>query len=683
MPKMDGMTAVIIFARALAVFIIMGFVYLLFASDIFGGLSQRIGGGFRYNVEDLRAHIQKTVDPMRMRASVMHYSSYAHIAGTEGDFATAMDMESMFSRAGLDNVEIDKYWAYINYPTKDGRAVQLLDGKGKATWSALLEEDEKGGETAGRQTYAFHGLSKSGDVKGPLVYANYGSREDFKKLKDQGVKTKGAIALVRYHGTQTDPALKVKAAELAGFAGCLIYSDPADIGFKKGSVAPDGRFLPADGVQRASMALGNMVMGDVLTPGWESKQDLPRFKVNESPGLVGIPSLPLAWRDAQVLLQSLKGHGDKVPKAWLGGVPDVEWWTGDEKSPIVRLLNKQDEVEQQPIWNVYGKIGGSEQSAKKILIGNHRDSWSFGASNPHTGTAIMVELARVFGDLLERGWRPLRTIEFMSWDAQSQNLVGSTEYVENNLENVRENAYAYINLDAAVTGAHFHAAGSPIFHKTLMHALDRVSDPMHNISVKDSWNRESGKVEGLGGGGDYVPFQDLAGTSSLDLSFKGEEVPFHSSYDDLHLVESVLDPDFAYHGVLAQIVGLLILDLSDRAVIPFDVVSYGKSLEGWAKDLEKWAKQQQKDHKLDKSANLEFHELQDAAASITDNARTFAKWELEWDRKLMSAGGWEAQELGLERWEYNSRLGQFESTLLDLEMGGGVSPLRLSTDDKS
>ncbi|KAH8168473.1 transferrin receptor-like dimerization domain-containing protein [Sarocladium implicatum] len=672
MPKMDSMTAIIVFARALAIFIIMGFVYLLLASDIFGGLSQRIGGGFRYNVEDLRAHIQKTVDPMRMRASVMHYSSYAHIAGTEGDFATAMDMESMFSRAGLDAVEIDKYWAYINYPTKDGRAVQLLDGEGKATWSALLEEDEKGEETAGRQTYAFHGLSKSGDVKGPLIYANYGSREDFGKLKDQGVKTKDAIALVRYHGTQADPALKVRAAELAGFAGCLIYSDPADIGFKKGSVAPEGRFIPADGVQRASMALGSLVMGDVLTPGWESKQDLPRMKVSETPGLVGIPSLPLAWRDAQVLLQSLKGHGDKVPQTWAGGVPDVEWWTGDEKSPTVRLLNKQDEVEQQPIWNVYGKIGGTEQSAKKILIGNHRDSWSFGASNPHTGTAIMVELARVFGDLLEKGWRPLRTIEFMSWDAQSQNMVGSTEYVESNLENVRENAYAYINLDAAVTGAQFHAAGSPIFHKTLMHALDRVSDPMHNISVKDAWTRDSGKVEGLGGGGDYVPFQDLAGTASLDLQFRGEEVPFYSSYDDLHLVESVLDPDFVYHGVLAQIVGLLVLDLSDRAVIPFDVVSYGKSLEGWVQDLEKWAKQQQKDHKLDKSANLEFHDLKDAAASITDNARNFAKWELDWDRKLMSSGGWEAQELGVQRWDYNSKLGQFESMLLDLEMGGGT-----------
>jgi hypothetical protein len=676
---MDGMVAIIVVARILALFIIMGFIWLLFASDLFGGLSNRIGGGFRYNPEDLRAHIQKTIDPMRMRASVMHYSHYAHIAGTEGSFAYAMDMESMFSKAGLDEVESDNYWTYLNFATKDGRAVQIMDDKGeKATWSALLEEDERGEETAGRQTWAYHGMSKSGDVKGPLVYANYGSRADFQKLKDMGVEAKGAIALVRYGGTQTDRALKVKAAEMAGFAGCLIYSDPADDGFRKGTVAPKGRFMPADGVQRGSVALSNMVIGDPLTPGWESKQDLPRMKIADSPALVGIPSLPLAWRDAQVLLQHLKGYGKKVPNGWQGGVPDVEWWTGDAKSPTVRLKNEQDERETQKIWNVYGKIVGSEQTAKKIIIGNRRDSWSFGAADPHTGTAIMVELARVFGDLVARGWRPLRTIEFMSWDAEEFNLIGSTEYVENNLENVRENAIAYINLDAAITGASLHAAGSPVFHKTLLHALDHVVDPNHNTTLKEIWGGDLNNIDGLGGGGAFVPFQDIAGTSCLDLQFRGEEVPLHSNYDDLHLVETVVDPDFVYHGLLAQVVGLLILDLSDRAVVPFDMVAYGKSLESRVNDLESWAKKEMKNNGLEGTASLEFSGLREASQTILDKARTFAKWEIDWDRKLMSSGGWEPQDLGLQRWEYNSKMGLFESTLLDLEMGGGVSSLIFS-----
>lgn len=679
-PKIDRTTAIIMGVRAFAILIVLGFVYLLFASDLFGSLSDRIGGGYRFNPEDLRVHVQQSVDPRRLRASVQHFSSYAHIAGTEGDYATAMDVESMFSRAGLDEVMLDEYKVYLNYPRKDGRAVQIMDSKDdkKAIWSAKLEEEEVGGETAGRQTYAFHGHSKSGDVKGPLIYANYGSREEFQLLKDQGVNTKGAIALVRYYGTQGDRALKVKAAELAGFAGCIIYSDPADDGFLKGDVAPKGPWMPGDGVQRGAVSLMSWVVGDVLTPGWESKEGQPRMKPAESPGLVGIPSLPLAWRDAQILLQHLKGHGKKVPDGWTGGVPDVdEWWTGDESSPIVRLKNEQDEINQQPIWNVYGKIVGMEQRSKSIIIGNHRDAWAFGATDPHSGTAVLIEMARIFGDLLQRGWRPLRTIEFMSWDAEEYNLIGSTEYVENNLESLRDNAYAYINLDVAVAGSSFRAAGSPVFKKSVLHALGRVMDPVSNATLRELWDGRKAELDGLGAGSDYVAFQDIAGTSSLDLTFEGSGHPYHSSYDKFELMEEYIDPGFVYHDLMAQVVGLLILDLADRAVLPFDVSSYGDRLERWVNDLENWVKSKtsKRDGKSGKTGKTEisFKELKDAVSLVQHNAEEFEKWEMYWDRVVLSNGGWEANDIGADRLEYNNKMAYFETSLLDLELGGGVS----------
>ncbi|POR38945.1 N-acetylated-alpha-linked acidic dipeptidase 2 [Tolypocladium paradoxum] len=671
-PKIDNVTLILAFARLIAAVIVLGFVYFLVASGVFGNLSSRLNGNLRFDPEDLRVHVQRSVEPMRLRASVQHFSSYAHIAGTEGDYATAMDVQSMFSRAGLDKVEVDEYYVYVNYPRKDGRAVQIMDGKGeKAIWTAKLEEEERGGETAGRQTYAFHGHSKSGDVKGPLIYANYGSREDFKRLKDKGIDTNGAIALVRYYGTQTDRALKVKAAELAGFAGCIIYSDPADDGFLKGDVAPKGRFMPADGVQRGAVSLMSWVVGDVLTPGWESKKDRPRMKVNEAPGLVKIPSLPLAWRDAQVLLQRLQGHGEKVPDAWKGGVPDVgEWWTGDHSSPIVRLQNEQDEVEKQPIWNVYGKIIGMEQTARSIILGNHRDAWAFGATDPHTGTAIMIELARVFGGLLERGWRPLRTIEFMSWDAEEYNLIGSTEFVENNLDSLRDSAYAYINLDTVITGTEFRAAGSPPLEKALLRALGRVTDPNTNATLREMWKPPKGRMDGLGSGSDYVAFQDIAGTSSLDLEFTGEKVPYHSSYDNFDLVEQVIDPGFVYHTLMGQVVGLLLLDLADRAIVPFGMVAYAEALKVWVRDLGKWIGD--KGANKDEKTRLSVKELEDAVALIKSNAEAFERWELEWDRLVLASGGWEANDLGASRLVYNDKMAAFETALLDLELGGGV-----------
>jgi len=272
----------------------------------------------------------------------------------------------------------------LNYPKAGGRRVAIVEPP-ELAWEAKLEEEPvyENATPQKQQTLVFHGHSRAGNVTGPLIYANYGSREDFQRLRDDGVNMTGAIALVRYYGTQGDRAMKVKAAEQAGAAGCLIYSDPKEDGFLKGEPWPNGRWRPSDGVQRGAVSLMSWVVGDVLTPGWASVVGAERVSKDNNPGLVNIPSLPLAWRDTQRLLQVLKGHGQMVPEGWRGGVPEIEeWWSGNQSSPIVHLKNEQDEVEQQAIWNVMGVIEGVEEKAKKVIVGNHRDSWCFGAGDP-------------------------------------------------------------------------------------------------------------------------------------------------------------------------------------------------------------------------------------------------------------------------------------------------------------
>ncbi|ROV95217.1 hypothetical protein VMCG_08546 [Cytospora schulzeri] len=675
-PVPNSTSTFLIVGRVLAVVLVMAFLWLIFMSDLFSNMSRRLGGGQMFDPESVRIHVQSSVDRQQIRENLRHFTSYAHIAGSEGDYALAMDTKNLFSLYGLEDVSVDEYYVYLNYPKPKGRAVQILDAKDKPIWTAKLEEGETGEEKSGHQTFVFHGHSKSGTVKGPLIYANYGSREDFQKLSDIGIDTKGAIALVKYYGTQGDRALKIKAAELAGFAGCMIYSDPKDDGFLRGAVAPDGRAMPADGVQRGGVSLMSWVVGDVLTPGWESKKGLPRMKPEQSPGLVNIPSLPLAWRDAQVLLQHIKGFGQPVPDAWEGGVPDVgEWWTGNLSGPIVRLKNEQDEVTNQPIWNVYGRIVGIEQSEKSIIIGNHRDAWSFGATDPGSGTAVMMELARIFGDLLERGWRPLRTIEFMSWDAEEYNLIGSTEYVEKNLDGLRKDAYAYINVDTPIAGDEFHASGSPVFEKILYRVIDRIYDPNSNTTLRELWDRRSGQLEGLGAGSDYVAFQDIAGTSSLDLYFQEKDGlpshPYHSSYDNFDWMDTVGDPGFVYHGMLAELMGLLILELSDRPVLPFDMAAYANSLFKWTNELADWAEAKKGTNQEDQ-ASLDMTVLKKAIQSVIDAVGSFQEWEQVWQNSVLAANGWEPVGLGDKRTKYNNAMANFDTHLLDLARDGGI-----------
>ncbi|KAK5149408.1 hypothetical protein LTR04_007091 [Oleoguttula sp. CCFEE 6159] len=412
------------------------------------------------------------------------------------------------------------------------------------------------------------------------------------------------------------------------------------------------------------------VVGDVLTPGWASTLRARRVSKDNNPGLVNIPSLPLAWRDAQRLLQALKNHGEKVPEDWMGGVPDVEeWWSGDATSPVVHLKNEQDEIEKQPIYNVQGVIEGAETKAKKIIVGNHRDSWCFGAADPGSGTAVLLEVVNIFGQLRKLGWRPLRSILFNSWDGEEYNLIGSTEYVEESMVDLRENGVAYLNVDVGVSGDKFRAAASPLFERALLHALDRVSDPNKNKTLRTLWDESGSKLEGLGAGSDYVAFQDMAGTSSLDFGFTAPPggYPYHSCYETFEWMEKFGDPGFAYHKALAQIWALLILDLADRPILPYDLNAYAAAVTGYVERLEKDAAADGAPRPAGADGGgFDMQPLKEAAALFVRNARQFMGWEDYWQAQVAGRGGLESHALVMHRIDHNARMSNFETHLLDL-----------------
>lgn len=290
MPKFDA-NLFILLGRIFAVLLVTAVVYLLFISGIFKSTTQRMQGQM-YPQEAVRIFVQESVIAENIRGYLEHITSYDHMAGTEGDYVLSQWVAGLFVTAGLEDVRTDEFGVYLNYPKADGRAVELLAADGTVQWSAKIEEEQAYTDPPRQQTLVFHGHSKTGDVKGPLIYANYGSREDFKRLYDSGIETTGAIALVKYYGSQGDRALKVKAAEQAGFVGCIIYSDPSEDGFLKGEVWPNGRYLPSDGVQRGAVSLMSWVVGDVLTPGWASKPGAERVSKENNPGMSDFETWP-------------------------------------------------------------------------------------------------------------------------------------------------------------------------------------------------------------------------------------------------------------------------------------------------------------------------------------------------------------------------------------------------------
>jgi hypothetical protein len=675
---MSGPTA----ARLCGLFTLMLLIYILFALDIFPGRMMRHNdGGVHFDPESVRAFIQENIDASNMEAFLSHITSFDHVAGTEGDLYMAKWMLDYWGQVGnFDDLALLEYYVYLNYP---GERSVTLKKPGLPTWTATLEEDKVYKDR--QQSLTWHGHSRSGEVEGHLIYANSGSRDDFEYLKDQGIVTKGAVALIKYGGAQTDRALKIKAAEDAGCVGALLYSDPAD-------VDPQNPWQPTeDMLQRGGVSMMSYVVGDPLTPGYASTKGAKTVSKDQNPGLPNIPSLPLAWRDAKALIYALENHGAKVPAGWVHGPRDFDlktWYTGnvssdaDKDIPTLALKNLNDENDKQQIWNLHAMIEGLESPEKKIFVGAHRDSWCFGSVDPGSGTAVLMEVVRIFGELRKLGWRPLRTIEFVSWDAEEYNIVGSTEYVEDNADYLRENSVAYINVDSGVYGPTFQAQGSPLWQRALMHVLERVDDPSGSGTLKQSWDVQGTIFEGLGAGSDYVPFQSLVGTSSIDFGFmeaNGEDskfYPYHSCHENMEWMQQYGDPGFVRHKQLAQVWALLILEIADRPLLPFDLRIYAERIHEYIAALERYAAasyaaQEKLAHAsmsdLMASKNFTLDPLKQAADLLTKNAEHFHKFEELWTAAVLGAGGLEQTNFAMQRIDWNQKLAKFESDLLDLE----------------
>ncbi len=371
-----------------------------------------------------------------------------HVAGTPEDKATADFVAQKFREAGLET-EIVEYRVWLNYPADISVDITAPEG---VNMHGPTREHVEGDpfQDDPRVITPYNGQSPSGDVEAEVVYANYGTPEDFKKLEDMKIDVRGKIVIMRYGANFR--GVKVLLAQEHGAAGVLIYSDPYDDGWRQGDKYPKGPWRPDTGVQRGSIGLLVEFPGDPTTPGIPSVPDLPdskRIRPEQSLALPKIPSTPLSYHDASPILEHL--GGPVSPREWQGSLP-FTYHVGP--GPVkVHLLSKQD-YQYRTIWDVIGRVPGTQSPDEWVVAGNHRDAWVFGAVDPNSGTAPMLEAVRGIGELLKSGWKPKRTLIFASWDGEEEGLVGSTEWAEQHAGELA-NAIAYLNMDVGVAGREF------------------------------------------------------------------------------------------------------------------------------------------------------------------------------------------------------------------------------------
>ncbi|WP_421807639.1 M28 family peptidase [Flagellimonas sp.] len=526
----------------------------------------------------------KSVDFPKYREHLQKLTEKPHVAGTAANEEVAEYMATVMENAGM---KVDFYPYDIYMSTSGGSSsVELVTPYRRPLnqQENILDEDRFSSDPTLEK--GWNAYSGSGDVTAAVVYANYGTKEDFERLAEMGVDVKGKIVIARYG--RNFRGYKAKFAEQYGAAGLIMYTDPADSGYTKGLMYPEGYTYNESAIQRGSV-LTLDYQGDPLTPfepalPLDGKKRVQRMDPSEA-ALHTIPVLPLSYGSAEEIIGNMKGK--PVPQEWQGGLPYTYRLEGGEELTVRLYVDQPKEFVR--VSNVVGTFKGTEYPDEWIILGCHYDAWAFGATDPNSGTAMLLSLSESIGKLVKSGNGPKRSILIAHWDAEEHGVIGSSEWVEQLKDELGAKAVAYLNFDGGVSGKNFGASSSPTLKNLVSEMAKKVDYPYSEKSLYDQWrgDKEEPTIGNLGGGSDHIGFYMHVGVPSLSGGAGGPTL-YHTNYDSFHFYETFVDTEFKMGGTIEQWTGLMTLRMANAELIPYDVERYAADLKGhFAKAVEK------------------------------------------------------------------------------------------------
>ena len=544
-------------------------------------------------------------DTASVRQMSRDLSAVPHMAGTPAQAATRDYVLEHLRSWGVEAWS-KEYTIYL--PQPDTVAAWVLTGS-KAERLSLAEPGN------GPQVPPFNGYTGDGDVTADVVYVNYGLIEDYKTLDSLGISVSGKIAIARYG--RSFRGIKAREAQKRGAVGLIVYSDPQDDGYFRGDVYPQGPMRPAGGIQRGSMMNGN---GDPTTPSWSSVEGARRVP-EDSLAIPRIPIIPMGYGNARRLLEPVTGPS--VPQSWQGALP-FRYHVGP--GPVRARLHVKTERGARAyhkIWNTVGVIRGERWPDEWVVVGGHRDAWGPGARDNVSGTVSVLETARAFATLAREGQKPARTLVFATWDAEEWGLIGSTEWVEELEDSLRDHVVAYINEDGTFSGPNFSGGGSPSLKPLFRAATHVVPDPVGPGTVYDVWLKAQGgdttklTFGNLGGGSDFSGFYHHLGIPAGGIGFDGPDGIYHSMYDSYDWMTRFGDPAYKAHRAGAQLVAVILGRLANSDLLPLDYAVFGVEMNGLVAQLDSGITKKQW------GASVSTQSLKDALDRFTAVARSF------------------------------------------------------------
>ena len=518
----------------------------------------------------------KNIDKTSFKKHLKKLTERPHVVGSEGNQEVIRYIGEVMQLAGM---KVTNYPYDVYLPKNPGTSLIEIVTPNRDVLNQKEDIIENDPYTKDPELWkGWNAFSGSGDVTAEVVYANYGRKEDFETLKSLGIDVSGKIVIARYGGNFR--GYKAKFAEANGASGLIIYTDPQDSGFTKGLVYPNGPYYNSSTIQRGSLLTTDFT-GDPLTPfepalPLDGKEKIERIDPKNAQ-LHTIPVSPIGYGEAEKILSQM--NGDPVPQSWQGGLPFTYRLQGG--SSLTVRLKVDQKIDFVRATNVIGMLKGTDAPDEWIILGCHLDSWGFGATDPSSGTAMLLSLSQTLGKLKDEGYSPKRSILIGHWDAEEHGVIGSTEWVEQMREELNAKGVIYMNFDGAVSGKGFGVSSAPTLKKLLVEASKDVKYPYTDQSLYDFWNKENTNeppIGNLGGGSDHIAFYMHVGVPSLSGGAGGPNV-YHSNYDSFRFYERYVDPEFQMGPMVEHIAGIMTLRMANGDIIPYNLNRYASDLK--------------------------------------------------------------------------------------------------------
>lgn len=220
----------------------------------------------------------------------------------------------------------------------------------------------------------------------------------------------------------------------------------------------------------------------------------------------------------------------------------------------------------------------------EIIVGCQRDTFTYNGYN--SGNMVYLQLAKTFAELSSKGWKPIRTIRFVSFDGNTLNNMAIKEhFIKNNGKYSDSLVFVDINKDSIKGSKNFTCRTTEMFKEAITDSIDHMS--LYEDDNMEVFNKESyvetdvnvGNMRTKSSLAHFLLYEHNVPTISCGFEDNTLFYPLNSNFMTKEFMERYIDKnDYQLHKLLTKFYGLLILNMDENEIVQYKMGNYMERL---------------------------------------------------------------------------------------------------------